>query len=179
MTNFRILTVCFDEGTLFVGRHLERRCERKRAVDERHVGRCCVALQVSPTHELVGGYLPSPMILIKEDRLVIEGRLTQLEGRRFVLGKRYRGSFEVARRMAHTFADEIILALSGRQGVALSQIAFYSDREGGGYFVMTALGGTPRKIAPASVAKTIGSSNPETTVSLPKMNREKRNSPSP
>ena len=64
------------------------------------------------------------------DKVVIEGRLYHLESGDSILGKRYRGTPAVARRIAHTFADEIILALSGRQGVALSQIAFYSDRSG-------------------------------------------------
>jgi TolB protein len=64
------------------------------------------------------------------DKVVIEGRLYHLETGDSILGKRYRGTPAVARRIAHTFADEIILALSGRQGVALSQIAFYSDRSG-------------------------------------------------
>jgi TolB protein len=64
------------------------------------------------------------------DKLVIEGRLYHLETGDSILGKRYRGTPEVARRMAHTFADEIILALSGRPGVALTQITFNSDRSG-------------------------------------------------
>lgn len=65
------------------------------------------------------------------DRLVVEGRVTQLEGRRFVLGKRYRGSLSVARRMAHTFADEIIRHFTARPGLSLTSIAFSSDRDGG------------------------------------------------
>ncbi len=64
------------------------------------------------------------------NRLVVEGRVTQLEGRRFVLGKRYRGSLAVARRMAHTFADEIIRHFTARPGLSLTSIAFSSDRDG-------------------------------------------------
>ncbi len=63
-------------------------------------------------------------------KLVLEGRLHHLESGDAILGKRYRGNPAVARRIAHTFADEIILTLSGRQGVALTHIAFYSDRSG-------------------------------------------------
>ncbi len=63
-------------------------------------------------------------------RLVVEGRITQLQGRRFVLGKRYRGSLQVARRMAHTFADEIIRHFTARPGLTLTSIAFSSDRDG-------------------------------------------------
>ena len=65
------------------------------------------------------------------DRLVVEGKVTQLEGQLFILGKRYRGSYVVARRMAHTFADEIIRNFTGRSGLTLTSIAFSSDRDGG------------------------------------------------
>lgn len=69
---------------------------------------------------------------LEGDRLVIEGRLTLLEGRRFVMGKRYRGQFAVARRMAHTFADEIIRNFTARPGLTLTSIAFVSERDGNG-----------------------------------------------
>jgi TolB protein len=64
------------------------------------------------------------------DRLVIEGRLIDLASRQPIVGKRYRGTFDLARRIAHTFADEIILYLTGKRGVALTSIAFSSDRDG-------------------------------------------------
>ncbi len=68
---------------------------------------------------------------LEGDRLVFEGKLTQLKGQLFVLGKRYRGSYAVARRMAHTFADEIIRHFTARPGLTLTSIAFSSDRDGG------------------------------------------------
>ncbi|MEO8276394.1 MAG: Tol-Pal system beta propeller repeat protein TolB [Thermoanaerobaculia bacterium] len=64
------------------------------------------------------------------DRLVIEGRLIDLASRQPIVGKRYRGTYDLARRMAHTFADEIILYLTGKRGIALTSIAFSSDRDG-------------------------------------------------
>jgi TolB protein len=63
-------------------------------------------------------------------RLVLEGRLYDLKSGQSILGKRYRGGFELARRMAHSFADEILLYFTGRKGIALSSLAFYSDRSG-------------------------------------------------
>jgi TolB protein len=63
-------------------------------------------------------------------RLVLEGRLYDLKSGQSILGKRYRGGFELARRMAHSFADEIVLYFTGRRGIALSSLAFYSDRSG-------------------------------------------------
>jgi TolB protein len=64
------------------------------------------------------------------DRLVFEGRVLDLGSGQAVLAKRYRGPFAVGRRMAHTFADEVVRYLIGRPGIALSQIAFASDRTG-------------------------------------------------
>ncbi|MEO8197126.1 MAG: hypothetical protein ABI689_10425, partial [Thermoanaerobaculia bacterium] len=64
------------------------------------------------------------------DRLVIEGRLIDLASRQPIVGKRYRGTFDLSRRIAHTFADEIVLYLTGKRGVALTSIAFSSDRDG-------------------------------------------------
>ncbi len=61
-------------------------------------------------------------------RLVLEGRVFNLASANSVVGKRYRGGFELARRIAHTFADEIVLYFTGRRGVALTSLAFHSDR---------------------------------------------------
>ena len=69
---------------------------------------------------------------VKEEpgKIVLEGRVFDLQSGEVVLGKRYRGVPAVARRIAHTFADEIVLAFSGRRGISLTSIAFYSDRDG-------------------------------------------------
>jgi TolB protein len=63
-------------------------------------------------------------------RLALEGRVTDLKSGQSILGKRYRGGFELARRMAHSFADEVVLYFTGRRGIALTSLAFYSDRTG-------------------------------------------------
>jgi TolB protein len=67
---------------------------------------------------------------VEDGRLVLEGRLIDLASRQIIVGKRYRGSFDLARRIAHTFADEIVLFLTSRRGIALTSIAFVSDRDG-------------------------------------------------
>ncbi|MEZ5313090.1 MAG: hypothetical protein R2862_05235 [Thermoanaerobaculia bacterium] len=67
---------------------------------------------------------------LEGDRLVLEGRLIDLASRQAIVGKRYRGTFDLARRIAHTFSDEIVLYLTGKRGVALTSIAFSSDRDG-------------------------------------------------
>jgi TolB protein len=66
----------------------------------------------------------------EQGRLILEGRVFDLGSGKVVLGKRYRGDPSIARRIAHTFADEIIVYFSGRQGLALTSIAFVSDRSG-------------------------------------------------
>lgn len=69
-------------------------------------------------------------IKLEGDRLVLEGRLIDLASRQTIVGKRYRGTFDLVRRIAHTFADEIVLFLTSKRGIALTSIAFYSDRDG-------------------------------------------------
>src|SRR3954447_9190026 len=83
------------------------------------------------------------------DKLVFEGRVLDLGSGQAVLAKRYSGPSTVSRRMAHTFADEVIRFLVGKPGIALSQIAFTSDRAGGGskeIWVMDYDGAGQRKI---------------------------------
>lgn len=69
-------------------------------------------------------------IKLEGDRLVLEGRLVDLASRQTIVGKRYRGTYDLARRIAHTFADEIVLFLTSKRGIALTSLAFYSDRDG-------------------------------------------------
>ncbi|HEX7183564.1 MAG TPA: Tol-Pal system beta propeller repeat protein TolB [Thermoanaerobaculia bacterium] len=64
------------------------------------------------------------------DRIVLEGRLFDIASGQAILAKRYRGTFPVGRRIAHTFADEVIRFLIGVPGISLSSIAFTSDRTG-------------------------------------------------
>src|SRR5262245_2648544 len=81
------------------------------------------------------------------DRIVFEGRVLDLGSGQAVLAKRYRGPFRAGRRMAHTFADEVIRFLVGRPGIAMSSIAFTSDRSGHKeIWVMDYDGENPRRI---------------------------------
>jgi len=64
------------------------------------------------------------------ERIVFDGRLLDLQNGDPILGKRYQGGADVARTIAHTFADEIVYYLLGRPGIALTTIAFTSDRDG-------------------------------------------------
>ena len=83
----------------------------------------------------------------EEDRLVFDGRVLDAGSGQAALAKRYRGPYTVSRRMAHTFADEVIHTLVGKPGIALSSIAFTSERSGAKeIWVMDYDGANPRRI---------------------------------
>src|SRR2546422_4941159 len=66
------------------------------------------------------------------DSVTVEVRLFDVAQRKQLGdGKRYRGERKDLRRMAHRFADQIMLFLTGEQGPFDSQIAFVSKRGGG------------------------------------------------
>lgn len=75
-------------------------------------------------------YLLRTSVTDENGLLVLEGRLFDLQGGTPILAKRYRAEPSVARRMAHTFAGEIIRSLTGQSGVTLTSIAYTSDRTG-------------------------------------------------
>lgn len=64
------------------------------------------------------------------DELILEGRVYDLANGQFILGKRFSGAIDLARRIAHALSDEIVLYFTGRRGIAMTSIAFVSDREG-------------------------------------------------
>jgi TolB protein len=65
------------------------------------------------------------------DGLTVEVRLFDVAQRKQLGGKRYRGERRDLRRMAHRFADEVMLMLTGELGPFDSRIAFVSTRGGG------------------------------------------------
>lgn len=67
-----------------------------------------------------------------DSRLVLEGVLYDLPSKRDILPKRYIGGPELSRRIAHTFSDEIVLYMTGVRGIAMTSLAFTSDRDGDG-----------------------------------------------
>ncbi|HVS65835.1 MAG TPA: Tol-Pal system beta propeller repeat protein TolB [Thermoanaerobaculia bacterium] len=78
--------------------------------------------------------LGNEVVLLNEmklegDKVVLEGVLYDLASKSFILGKSYTATFDLARTVAHTFSDEIVLYFSGRKGIALTAIAFTSDRD--------------------------------------------------
>jgi len=67
---------------------------------------------------------------VEGDQLRVEARLFDVFQRRLLLGRNYQGSAANLRRMAHRFADEIMLQLTGERGPFDSRIAFVSNRGG-------------------------------------------------
>jgi TolB protein len=64
-------------------------------------------------------------------RLILEARVLDLENFGSICqGKRYRGTFDQVRRVAHTYADEVVACFTGSPGIALTSIAFASNRSG-------------------------------------------------
>jgi TolB protein len=64
------------------------------------------------------------------DRLTLELRLYDVLLEKMLTAKRYSGSTKDARRMAHTFSDEILRTVTGEAGPFTGKIAFVSKQTG-------------------------------------------------
>ncbi len=69
-------------------------------------------------------------IKLEGDKLVLDGWVYDLPSKQSILGKRFRGTLAQARLVAHYLADAIHYQFTGRPGLALTSIAFQSDRDG-------------------------------------------------
>jgi TolB protein len=67
---------------------------------------------------------------VNGDSLTVEARLFDVAQRKQLGGRRYRGSVDDLRRMAHRFADQVLYYLTGEPGPFDSKIAFVSTRDG-------------------------------------------------
>lgn len=65
------------------------------------------------------------------DDLSLEAYVYHVGKAQLVMGKKYRGTAGSARRIAHTFSNDILEALTGKKGMYLSKIVMTSDRSGG------------------------------------------------
>ncbi len=66
---------------------------------------------------------------LNADQMIVEARVYDLASGQFILGKRFSGGIDLARRIAHALSDEVVLYFTGRRGIAMTTIAFVSDRE--------------------------------------------------
>ena len=65
------------------------------------------------------------------DQLALEGRLFDATSSEMVLGKRYAGEREIARRIAHRLAADVTMHFTGQSGVSLTNIVFVSQHGDG------------------------------------------------
>jgi TolB protein len=82
--------------------------------------------------------------------VVLEGKVYDLASGGFVFGKRYAGDYAEARRIAHSLSDEMVRYFTGTRGIAKTQIAFVSDRDGAGLkelYLMDYDGANQRRIS--------------------------------
>lgn len=67
---------------------------------------------------------------LKDGRLTIEFRLFDVVNRKLITAKRYLGAAKDLRRFSHSFADEILRAITGEKGVFTTRIAYVSTQTG-------------------------------------------------
>lgn len=67
---------------------------------------------------------------LKGDQLTIEFRLFDVINRKLLTAKRYLGRAKDLRRFSHSFADEILLAMTGEKGAFATRIAYVSAQTG-------------------------------------------------
>lgn len=65
------------------------------------------------------------------ENVIFEAYVYHVPRSQLVIGKRYRGTKDSIRRVAHTFGNDLLEALTGEKGMFLSKFAFGSDRGGG------------------------------------------------
>ena len=70
---------------------------------------------------------------IAGDNIIFEAFVYQVAQSQLILGKRYRGSKDNVRRIAHTFSNDVVEALTGSKGMFLSRFVAGSDRGGNGF----------------------------------------------
>jgi TolB protein len=70
-------------------------------------------------------------VAVQGARIDLEARLYDNPSRTMVFARRYGGGTDLARRVAHQLADDLVRHFTGRPGVALSRIAFCSKHGDG------------------------------------------------
>lgn len=70
---------------------------------------------------------------IAGNELTIETYTYHVPRANLIFGKKYKGSVSTARRIAHTFANDVLKELTGKEGMFLSKVVATSDRGGGNF----------------------------------------------
>lgn len=67
---------------------------------------------------------------LKDELLTIEFRLFDVVNRKSITAKRYLGTAKDMRRFSHSFADEILRAITGESGIFTTRISYVSSQTG-------------------------------------------------
>jgi len=67
---------------------------------------------------------------VTAENITFEFRLVDIAEGRMLIGKRYKGSWDIRDKMILRFCDEVIYQLTGERGVSMSNIAFTSEVSG-------------------------------------------------
>lgn len=70
---------------------------------------------------------------IAGDSLSVETYIYSVHRTSVLVAKKYKGSVQTVRRIAHTIANDFMESLTGVRGVFLSRVVVASDRDGGGF----------------------------------------------
>ena len=70
---------------------------------------------------------------IAGDTVSLETYTYHVPREHLILGKRYKGSLKSLRKIAHTFSNDLMEAMTGKKGMFLSRLTYASDRGGGGF----------------------------------------------
>jgi len=81
---------------------------------------------------MTGGYdlLIRSAYRIKGEELTVEFRMFDVLNHKLLTAKRYLGRTDELRRFAHSFADEVLLVITGEKGCFTSRIAYVSTQSG-------------------------------------------------
>lgn len=84
------------------------------------------------------------------DKVTLDTYLYHVPKGELVVGKKYESTASNVRKVAHTFANDVLKALTGKEGMFLSKIVTTSDRDGGKsreVFIMDWDGASPTKVS--------------------------------
>lgn len=89
--------------------------------------------QFEPWRQAGAEFLIRASYSVAGDSVTLETYTYHVPKGQLVLGKRYRGNKDALRRIAHSFSNDLMKALTGVNGMYLSRFTFASDRGGGGF----------------------------------------------